>query len=473
MEIQINLDKTNLNSEENKKIVEEYIKRMGLKDLLESVSTNPNINNENKMRIYQKILENEGKFENPEDIINYSDNQKDNLNINENDNLNLNLIEQQHLHGQGQGNAYINNSIQESLLLNTQKNTSNNNNLFIHSNIMHTNSSAMNNINNNNDNFNNNNNPLIQTSNFHNSSNNFMNNINNNNLGNFNFSSNSNINGTAIGNSFNNINANANANANLISDNLNYNLNLNRNGNLSANINGNLNLNSKGNINNRLNNSKNLSLSPNKIKTQADTVNTEREKIHMLNIKAMNYRHEVETLKKKITDLYKIIEDQKEKIYRIEKQKENDNKYLIKLENMLAAQSTGGQPSINALLNNLANNNINMSSMSNLSQKNFTAGIYVELKKCTNLIVKDKVNNLSLNLIDQNDMKEFILNLMNECQKLKAFQRQVFDISKNYDDINENIINSIKTIQNIMEISSVKSFDENQKKEIYGNFKGK
>jgi hypothetical protein len=477
MEIQNNLDKSNFNSEENKKIVEEYIQRMGLKDLLESVSTNPNINNENKMRIYQKILENEGKFENPEDIMNYSENQNDNINFNDNDNeninLNLNLIEQ-HIHGQG--NNCKNNSIQESFLLNTQKNTSNNN-LFIHSNIMNTNSSAMNNYNNNENKNNNNKNPLIQTSNFHNSLNNFNKNNNNNNnnnndkntLGNFNFL-NSNQNANNIGNSFNNNNNNniPIVNANTISNNLNY--TLNKNGNFNANLSGSLN--EKGNIiNNCLNKSKNLSLSPTKIKTQGDTVNTEREKIHMLNIKTMNYRHEVETLKKKITDLYKIIEDQKEKIYRIEKQKENDNKYLIKLENMLAAQSSGGQPSINALLNNLANNNINMSSMSNLSQKNLTSGIYVELKKCTNLIIKDKVNNLSLNIIDQNDMKEFVLNLMNECQKLKAFQRQVFEISKNYDDINENIINSIKTIQNIMEISSVKSIDENQKKEIYGNKK--
>ena len=411
----MNLDKMNLNSEENKKVIEEYIQRMGIKDLLESASNNPNIVNENKMRIYQKILENEGKFENPEDIMNYSENE------------NEDIIEQQ------QDNVNTNNQNQESLLFNSQKNntSNNNNNAFLPTNIINTNSSAINYISNNN------NNPLIQTSNFD-SSNNFVRNSNtnanitshhNHNSGNY---SNSN------GNSINNINVNVNSES----------LNMSRKGG-------------------QLNNSKHLSMSPRKIKTNTDTVSTEREKIHMLNIKAMNYRHEVETLKKKINELNKTIEHQKEKIYRVEKQKENDNKYLIKLENMLAAQSTGSQPSINALLNNLANNN-NMSSISNLSQKNFTSGIYVELKKCTNLIVKDKANNFSLNLIDQNEMKEFVLNLMNECQKLKAFQRQVFEISKNYDDINENIINSIKTIQNIMEISSVKSFDENQKKEIYG-----
>lgn len=376
IEFQLNLDKNNINSEENKKLIEEYIQRMGIKDLMESASSNPNILNESKLRIYQKILEKEGKLENPEDII----------------------------------NTYSQNEILNPAAADFQNNLE------------------------------------------------LLNNQNNNNYhGN-------------INNVFNNHNTNPST--------LNANMNLNSNNNNlhSLSIN---NFNNPNDIsianskkeNSRLNNSnnvsKNLSLSPSRKYKQmmSENVNTEREKIHLLNIKAMNYRHEVETLKKRICELNKTIEDQKEKILRMEKQKENDNKYLLKLENMLAAKSSG-QPSLHAFLNNSVNVN-NMSSLSNLSQRNFTNGLYVELKKCTNLIIQDKVNDFSMNLTDQNEMKDFILNLMNEAQKLKAFQKQVFDISRSYDDINDNIINSIKTIQNLMEISSVKTFDEMQKKEIY------
>jgi len=390
VEFQLNLDKNNLHSDENKKLIEEYIQRMGIKDLLESASSNPNIINESKMRIYQKILEREGKLENPEDILNsYAENEI----LNNAQNLNnLNLHQQQKLENNNNSNNNFREA-NESDFLNT-----NNNKFYQNQN------TNLNSINNNN---------------------------NTNNYNNKNFNS--------IGNH-----------------------------NLNASI---TNQSRKGaDLPNNPNTIKDLSVSPSNKHRQmscgsGDNVSTEREKIHMLNIKAMNYRHEVETLKKRINELNKVIEDQKEKILRTEKQKENDNKYLIKLENLLAAQSTGN-PSLSAFLNNSANLN-NISSISNLSQRNFTNGIFVELRRCTNLILKDKSNNFSLNLTDPVEMKEFVLNLMNEAQKLKAFQKQVFDISLNYDDINENMINSIKTIQNIMDISSAKNIDDIEKKEIY------
>lgn len=404
VEFQLNLDKNNLHSEENKKLIEEYIQRMGIKDLLESASSNPNIINESKMRIYQKILEREGKLENPEDILN-SYAEQEILNAQNLNNLNL--------HGAPE--------LRES---------NNENNININSDFLNsTNKFSPN---------------LLQNSN--------LNSIQNNND---NLSKNKNQ---------NNLN-NSKQNFNSISQH-------NHNASMTNNSRKGLELHNLNNQN-ALNASKNLSVSPSHKYKQlscgsGDNVSTEREKIHMLNIKAMNYRHEVETLKKRINELNKVIEDQKEKILRMEKQKENDNKYLIKLENLLASQSTG-QPSLNAFLNNSSNLN-NVSSLSNLSQRNFTNGIYVELRKCTNLIVKDKNNNFSLNLTDQAEMKEFVLNLMNEAQKLKAFQKQVFEISKNYDDINENMINSIKTIQNIMDISSAKNIDDIEKKEIYCKF---
>jgi len=419
VEFQLNLDKNNLYSEENKKLIEEYIQRMGIKDLLESSSSNPNIINESKMRIYQKILEREGKLENPEDLLNsYAENEILNT-------QNLNNINSVSLHEQLQDNNNI-------------KNNSNNNNVDMSDPIKKfkqpnpNQNSTFNNNNNNNYNYNNNN------YNENNYNNNYSNSINH-------------------------------------KQNFNVLINHNNNASMASNSRKGLELHNL-NSQNTLNASKNLSVSPSHKYKQlsyasgasGENVSTEREKIHILNIKAMNYRHEVETLKKRINELSKVVEDQKEKILRIEKQKENDNKYLLKLENLLAAQSTAQPPSLNAFLNSSAAANLNnVSSLSNASQRNFTNGIFVELRKCSNLIVKDKNHNFTLNLTDQAEMKEFILNLMNEAQKLKAFQKQVFEISKNYDDINENMIDSIKTIQNIMDISSAKNIDDIEKKEIY------
>ena len=62
-----------------------------------------------------------------------------------------------------------------------------------------------------------------------------------------------------------------------------------------------------------------------------------------------------------------------------------------------------------------------------------------------------EIKNLKLNFNDKNEIKEFIMNLCNENQKLKIFQSQVEEISKNYDIVNENIIESMKSIQLLIE----------------------
>ena len=339
VEFQINLDRNNLNSEENKKLIEEYMQRMGIKDILESASNNPNIVNESKMRVYQKILEREGKLENPDDYNNENNQNKD--------------------------NKFSINIINHDIPLNTAN--------------------------------------FQQT---------------NNNSENFNVNTNNNI-----------------------------------------------------SVNHSMK-SKNISLSPSrKVKqTTCDNVLNEREKIHMLNIKAMNYRHEVENLKKKNLELNKTIEDQKEQILKFEKQKENDNKYLIKLESLLSTKGSLKNSSVNDFLNvnpNNLNSSSNLLSKNNFNNTNFSMnGIFIELKKCTNFVIQDRFNNFNLNVTDQQEMKEFIANLMQESQKLKNFQKKVFEISKNYDDVNENIINAIKAIQNILEISSAKNLDDIQKREM-------
>lgn len=173
-----------------------------------------------------------------------------------------------------------------------------------------------------------------------------------------------------------------------------------------------------------------------------------KEKIHNLNIKNMNYRYEIETLKNKLNEQNKTIEDQKIEIAKLEKQNENNNKYLMKLENLVS------QRNLNLNFNKSSVTNVNFGSydnlVSHLKASKSDNNVIVDFNRMNNLVIEDRANQTVVNITDRNDLKELISNLIQENQKLKQFQNQVYEISKNYDDINENIVEGMKNVQNIL-----------------------
>jgi hypothetical protein len=53
--------------------------------------------------------------------------------------------------------------------------------------------------------------------------------------------------------------------------------------------------------------------------------------------------------------------------------------------------------------------------------------VIVDFNKMNNLVIEDRVNQTVVNITDKNDLKELIANLIQENQKLKQFQHQVFE----------------------------------------------
>lgn len=160
------------------------------------------------------------------------------------------------------------------------------------------------------------------------------------------------------------------------------------------------------------------------------------QKIHEMNVTNMNYRHEVSTLKAKIQETDKKLSLQANTIQKLEKQKENDSKYLVKLENLIA-QENKSNSNININLNVSNNSGMKIDDISRSQQ--FSQNYEGEIK------------NLKLNFNEKSEVKEFLTNLLEENQKLKLFQSQVEEISKNYDLVNDNIIDSMKAIQLMIE----------------------
>ena len=169
--------------------------------------------------------------------------------------------------------------------------------------------------------------------------------------------------------------------------------------------------------------SNNINISKTNYSKKLSTSVEKNDKFTQLHFQSINYRHEIETLQNTLKSLEKKYLEQQNVIDTLEKQKENDDKYLLKLEDIYKQEQMKNKNNLNISLN-VSNTNNNISNAGN--EDNILAGV---------------------NLKDKNQLNNLITNLINENYKLKHFQAQVLEISKNYDDINENIVNNMKSTQ--------------------------
>jgi hypothetical protein len=194
-----------------------------------------------------------------------------------------------------------------------------------------------------------------------------------------------------------------------------------------------------------------LSYSPNK-----EDIGVLREKIHNINLKNMNYRHEIETLKANINNLTKELDEQRQLITKYERQKESDNKYLLKLEGMLQNSKSSSLLSFktptnpNGAINDLSRITSTHTGFKNKRNTSFNDLFSVEFSK-NNILIEEKGNGGNiLNVNDKEELRMLVLNLLTENKKLKDFQKEVFEISKSYDNINEGMMEAIKGIQGLV-----------------------
>lgn len=169
-----------------------------------------------------------------------------------------------------------------------------------------------------------------------------------------------------------------------------------------------------------------------------------RQKVHQLNVKNMAYRQKIDNLNRKIEDQNKVIDSQRRTIEENKLMIENNSKYLLKLESYLVEAGK------------------------NKAREKFTLNLLGINNKFAEAC-RDSSSKATFS-VERNEMKEMIVALVNENQKLKEFQEKVMELSKNFDEINYTIIESIKDIEN--RISNIKSDDKNNENllnEISGN----
>lgn len=159
-----------------------------------------------------------------------------------------------------------------------------------------------------------------------------------------------------------------------------------------------------------------------------------RQKVHQLNVKNMAYRQKIDNLNRKIEDQNKLIESQRRTIEENKLMIENNSKYLLKLESYLVEAGK------------------------NKAREKFTLNLLGINNKFAEAC-KDSASKATFS-VERNEMKEMIVSLVNENQKLKEFQEKVIELSKNFDEINYTIIESIKEIEN--NLSSINSSNNNE-----------
>ena len=197
-----------------------------------------------------------------------------------------------------------------------------------------------------------------------------------------------------------------------------------------------------------------------------DDIESLLEKVKSLNMKNMNYRYEIEKYKNKISQLQKDYDAQIDLQNKMEKEKENLTKYLLKLEKMLQNQSQR-QKMVNTNNSNIStiSNNQNMSL--NATKKSVsifnTSNININVTGNNPIItIFDNSKNSKYTILSREELQNFLLKIYKENQKLKAFQSQVFELSKNYDDVNSNIEESLKKLQETIQNNHKNNNNENK-----------
>ena len=199
-----------------------------------------------------------------------------------------------------------------------------------------------------------------------------------------------------------------------------------------------------------------------------------REIVHQLKIKNMNYRHDIHILKQKIDDYEKQISQQDNLIKKLQKQKEDDNKYLLKLEGVRAKDGVNIDAIVASLdkkptttEQNKEKTSIQEKNVGLKEEKLFERNIISQKSVVqfspanTNFNNKSQLNisnitgsaeNLKgLNLNDKKAEKEYAMKLMAENKKLKGFQAKIYEVSKNYDTLNEKITKGLRLIKKYFE----------------------
>ena len=176
-------------------------------------------------------------------------------------------------------------------------------------------------------------------------------------------------------------------------------------------------------------------ISANNIKNKAE----KRMKKNLL------FRKEKEEAHKKEDELKNQILGKQDELIKIEKEKEDLSKYLLKLEKVAKGQTIGdktGEVMTFTEKDNTKENNKNYEAFDSQS-------LTINISGGSPNIVMDDQKGEKIIILSKKDLMKYLNKIYKENQALKNFQHQILNLSKSYGDINDNLADCIAGFQEL------------------------
>ena len=181
---------------------------------------------------------------------------------------------------------------------------------------------------------------------------------------------------------------------------------------------------------------------------QSKVINAQniKNKVEDKKKKNLNLQKEREKVKKRHDELEKELNNKESELNKISKEKEDLSKYLFKIEKVVKGTTKADKDGPTVMTfseneNQLENN------------KNYEAfdsqSLTINISGGSPNILMDDGKGQKIIIISKKDLMKYLNKLYKENQGLKNFQNQIFNLSKSYDDINNNIADCIAGFQEL------------------------
>jgi len=175
------------------------------------------------------------------------------------------------------------------------------------------------------------------------------------------------------------------------------------------------------------------------------SANNIKNKTEQRKKKNLKFKKEQEEAHKKEDELQKQILGKQDDITKIEKEKEDLSKYLLKLEKVAKGQGIGdktGEVMTFTEKDNTKETNKNYEAFDSQSLTiNISGG-------SPNVVMEDQKGERII-ILSKKDLMKYLNKIYKENQALKNFQHQIFNLSKSYGEINDNLADCIAVFQEL------------------------
>ena len=161
--------------------------------------------------------------------------------------------------------------------------------------------------------------------------------------------------------------------------------------------------------------------------------------------KNMLLKKDKEEAHKKEDELQKQIIGKQDELTKIEKEKEDLSKYLLKLEKVAKGQNIGDKTSEIMTFTEKDNTKENNKNYEAFDSQSLT----INISGGSPNIVMDDHKGEKIIILSKKDLMKYLNKLYKENQALKNFQHQIFNLSKSYGDINDNLADCIAGFQEL------------------------